>query len=155
VGEPATTRAATDGSGRAELTTPKVVFIVVAMAAPLAAVVGTIPLGFLLGNGAGLPAAYVMAAVTLLLFAFGYAAMARRVVNTGAFYTYISRGLGKGAGVVAGLVAVIAYNAQTIGIVGGFGYFSQLGLGVPWWAAALVGVAIVGALGYRSVNVSA
>jgi len=145
----------TAGSARAELTTAKIVFIVVAMAAPLAAVVGTIPLGFVLGNGAGLPAAYVMASVTLLLFAFGYAAMARRTVNTGAFYTYISHGLGKRVGVVAGLIAVIAYNAQTIGIVGGFGYFTQLGLGVPWWAAALVGVAVVGWLGYRSVNVSA
>jgi amino acid transporter len=143
------------GVARGQLTTAKVVFIVVAMAAPLAAVVGTIPLGLVLGNGAGLPAAYVMAAVTLLLFAFGYAAMARRVVNTGAFYTYISHGLGKRVGVVAGLVAVIAYNAQTIGIVGGFGYFSQLGLGVPWWIAALVGIVVVGALGYRSVNVSA
>ena len=47
----------TAGSARAELTTAKIVFIVVAMAAPLAAVVGTIPLGFVLGNGAGLPAA--------------------------------------------------------------------------------------------------
>jgi amino acid transporter len=143
------------GSARGQLTTAKVVFIVVAMAAPLAAVVGTIPLGFVLGNGAGLPAAYLIAAGSLMLFAFGYAAMARRVVNTGAFYTYISHGLGKRVGIVAGLVAVIAYNAQTIGIVGGFGYFTQLGVGIPWWIAALLGVAIVGVLGFRSVNVSA
>lgn len=140
---------------RGSLTTPKIVFIVVAMAAPLAAVVGTVPLGFVLGNGAGLPVAFALAAVSLLLFAFGYAAMARRVVNTGAFYTYVAQGMGKPPAVAAGLVAVIAYNAQTIGIVGGFAYFTQLGLGIPWWAAGIVGVVLVGLLGYRSVDISA
>lgn len=140
---------------RGSLSTLKIVFIVVAMAAPLAAVVGTVPLGFILGNGAGLPVAFAIAAVSLLLFAFGYAAMARRVVNTGAFYTYVAQGMGKPPAVAAGLVAVIAYNAQTIGIVGGFAYFTQLGLGIPWWVAGIVGVAVVGLLGYRSVDISA
>jgi amino acid transporter len=149
------TEAAEPARSRGSLTTPKIVFIVVAMAAPLAAVVGTVPLGFVLGNGAGLPVAFALAAVSLLLFAFGYAAMARRVVNTGAFYTYVAQGMGKPPAVAAGLVAVIAYNAQTIGIIGGFAYFTQLGLGVPWWIAGIVGVVIVGLLGYRSVDISA
>lgn len=149
------TEAAEPARSRGSLTTPKIVFIVVAMAAPLAAVVGTVPLGFILGNGAGLPVAFALAAVSLLLFAFGYAAMARRVVNTGAFYTYVAQGMGKSPAVAAGLVAVIAYNAQTIGIIGGFAYFTQLGLGVPWWIAGIVGVVIVGMLGYRSVDISA
>ena len=140
---------------RGSLSTPKIVFIVVAMAAPLAAVVGTVPLGFVLGNGAGLPVAFLIATCALLLFAFGYAAMTRRVVNTGAFYTYVTHGLGRRLGVAAGLVAVIAYSVQTIGIVGGFGYFTQLGLGVPWWVAALLGVGVVAALGYRSIDVNA
>ncbi|HEY7857628.1 MAG TPA: APC family permease, partial [Candidatus Nanopelagicales bacterium] len=89
------TEAAEPARSRGSLTTPEIVFIVVAMAAPLAAVVGTVPLGFVLGNGAGLPVAFALAAVSLLLFAFGYAAMARRVVNTGAFYTYVAQGMGK------------------------------------------------------------
>jgi len=91
----------------------------------------------------------------LLLFALGYAAMARRVVNTGAFYTYIAHGLGKSASLVAGLFAVLAYNAQTVGSIGGFGFFTALGTGVPWWAAALLAVAVVAVLGYRNVDVSA
>jgi len=110
---------------------------------------------FARGNGVGVPAAFVLAAVTLGLFAVGYAAMARRVVNTGAFYTYIAHGLGKRASVVAAFVAVIAYNAQTVGIVGGFGFFTQLGTKLPWGIAALVAVVVVGVLGYRSVDVSA
>ncbi|HEY6798805.1 MAG TPA: APC family permease [Kineosporiaceae bacterium] len=141
---------------RGALTTPKIVFIVIAAAAPLAAIVGTVPLMIARGNGAGVPGAFVLAGATLILFALGYAAMARHVVNTGAFYTYVAHGLGRRVSVVAALVAVIAYNAQTVGQIGGFGFFTQLGTGgVPWWVAALVSVAVVGVLGYRTVDVSA
>ncbi len=142
------------------LSTAKIVFIVIAAAAPLAAIVGTVPLMFAKGNGAGVPGAYLLAGATLLLFAIGYAAIARKVVNTGAFYTYVAHGLGKSASVVAALFAVIAYNAQTVGIVGGFGFFTytglqDAGLTIPWWAAALFAVVVVGILGYRNVDVSA
>ena len=143
-----------------QLTTAKIVFIVIAAAAPLAAIVGTVPLMFAKGNGAGVPGAYILAGATLILFAFGYAAMARKVANTGAFYTYVAHGLGKSASVVSALFAVIAYNAQTVGIVGGFGFFTYTGLKdsgitIPWWSAALFAIAFVGVLGYRSVDLSA
>jgi len=72
------------------LTTPRIVFLVVAAAAPMAAMVGTVPLAFAIGDGAGTPAVFVFAGLTLLCFSVGYAAMSRRVVNTGAFYTYIA-----------------------------------------------------------------
>src|SRR5881394_2727914 len=77
------------------LSTGRIVFLVVAAAAPMAAMVGTTPLALALGNGPALPAAYLIAGLTLICFAVGYAAMGRRVVNTGAFYTYVSHGLGK------------------------------------------------------------
>ena len=142
-------------AARGTLTTPKIVFIVIAAAAPLAAIVGTVPLMFARANGSGVPGAFLIAGATLVLFALGYAAMARQVVNTGAFYTYIAHGLGRRASVIAALVAVVAYNAQTVGIVGGFGFFAALGTGVPWWAAALGVVVVVGVLGYRTVDLSA
>lgn len=145
---------------RAELTTAKIVFIVIAAASPLAAIVGTVPLMFVKGNGAGVPGAFILAGITLILFAIGYAAMARKVVNTGAFYTYVAHGLGKTWSVVAALFAVLAYNAQTVGIIGGFGYFTYKGLldsgiNIPWWSAALFAIVFVGVLGYRNVDVSA
>jgi amino acid transporter len=140
---------------RATLTTPKIVFIIVAAAAPLGAIVLTVPLMFAKGNGPGVPVMFLAAGLSLLLFAFGYAAMARLVSNSGAFYTYIARGLGKRAGVAAAFVAVIAYNAQTVGIVGGFSYAAQLGIGVPWYIDAFILIAMVGFLGYRNVDVSA
>ncbi|HWF56250.1 MAG TPA: hypothetical protein VG223_16545, partial [Solirubrobacteraceae bacterium] len=95
-----------------ELTTPRIVFLVVAAAAPMAAMVGTVPLAFAIGDGAATPAIFVFAGLVLLCFSVGYAAMSRRVVNTGAFYTYIARGLGKPPAVGGALVAVIAYNAM-------------------------------------------
>lgn len=142
------------------LTTPKIVFLVVAAAAPLAAMVATVPLAFAFGDGAGVPAMFAFAGITLLCFSVGYAAMSRKIVNTGGFYTYVGAGLGRRMAVGSGIIAVIAYNTATVGLVGAFAYFAQSiaashGLRLPWelWAAA--GLALVGFLGYRHIELSA
>jgi amino acid transporter len=150
-------RGSADGSQ--SLGTGRVVFLVIAAAAPLAAMVGNVPLAVIYGNGAGVPAAFVIAGLVLLCFSVGYAAMSRRVVNTGAFYTYIARSLGKPAGVSAAYVAVLSYGTLTFGLAGAFGYYTSLvldGLGVTvsWWLLAAIGAAVVGVLGYRSVDIS-
>ncbi|HEY2661500.1 MAG TPA: amino acid permease [Caulobacteraceae bacterium] len=147
------------GKRRKTLSTPRIVFLVVAAAAPLAAMVGNLPLALSRGNGAGMPGAFLLATLTLLCFAVGYAEMSRRVVNTGAFYTYVAMGLGKPAGVGAAFIAMVAYVALTIGMAGAVGYFislvaQSLGFKVSWIAFAAVGVAITGVLGYRSIDLS-
>jgi amino acid transporter len=83
---------------RSTLTAPMIVFIVVAAAAPLASMVGNLPVAIAFGNGAGVPAVFLLITLVLLCFAVGYACMSRRVVNTGAFYTYVGLGLGRPAG---------------------------------------------------------
>jgi len=145
---------------RTSLSTGRVVFLVIAAAAPMAAMVGNVPLALVYGNGAGLPAAYLIAAIVLMCFSVGYAAMSRRVINTGAFYTYVARSLGKPSGVAAAYVAVLSYGALTFGLAGAFGYYTALILGtlgvdVAWWLPAAVAVVIVAFLGYRSVDLSA
>ena len=145
---------------RGALSTRRVVFLVIAAAAPMAAMVGNVPLAIVDGNGVGLPAAFLIASLVLMCFSVGYAAMSRRVVNTGAFYTYIARALGKPAGVASAYVAVLAYIALTCGLVGAFGYFTALvlaGLGVtvPWYIFSIVGLIFVGVMGYRSAELSA
>ncbi|MDH2428334.1 APC family permease [Sphaerisporangium sp. TRM90804] len=145
---------------RRSLSTPKIVFLVVAAAAPMAGMVGSVPLAFVLGNGAGVPAAFVLAGLTLLCFSVGYAAMSRRVVSTGGFYAYVARGLGRPAAVAGGLVAVIAYNSAVIGVAGAFGYFAELvaashGLRVSWMLWAALGLAVMGYMGYRRIDLSA
>ena len=87
------------GRRRVALSTRRIIFLVVAAAAPLAAMIGNLPIALGRGNGPATPAAFLFASLVLLLFTVGYAAMGRRVVNTGAFYTYVAKGLGKPAGV--------------------------------------------------------
>ena len=146
---------------RRSLTTNRIVFLVIAAAAPLAAMIGNVPIALSSGNGVGLPVAYLLAAIVLICFSVGYAAMSRRVINTGAFYTYISRALGKEVGVGAAYLALTAYTAMACGLAGGFGYFmheliySAAGVSIHWFILSVIGIAIVALLGYRSVDLSA
>lgn len=142
---------------RRALGTPKIVFLVVAAAAPLVAMAGTVPLSIGVGNGPGIPGAYLVATVTLLLFSVGYAAMSRHITRGGGFYTYIARGLGRPPAAAGAVFALVAYNGLVAALAGGIGYFlaDGLGLPVPWWVLSLVGVAIMGVLGYRNIDLSA
>jgi len=147
------------GKRRRLLSTPRIVFLVVAAAAPLAAMIGNLPISLGRGNGAGTPGAFLLAAITLFCFAVGYATMSRRVVNTGAFYTFVAKGLGKIVGVGAAFTAMVAYVSFTVGLAAFLGYFLDLALvplGVHWsWLAyAAVGMAVVAVLGYRSIDLS-
>ncbi|MBX7550281.1 APC family permease [Streptomyces sp. NPDC004232] len=142
------------------LTTPKIVFIVIAAAAPLAAMLFTVPLAFAIGTGPGVPAMFLFAGLTLLCFSAGYAAIARRISHMGGFYTHIAHGLGKRAAGGAGLLAVLAYNAATVGVLGAFAYFTRNvaashGLDLPWQVWAGLGLLLVALLGYREAEISA
>ncbi len=144
---------------RASLSTSRITFLVIAAAAPLAAMIGNLPIALGRGNGAGTPGAFAITGVILLCFAVGYAAMSRRIVNTGAFYAYITEGLGTAAGIGSAYTAIIAYLAFTFGLADLFGYFTELvltqaGAHVPWPIYAVVGIALVAVLGYRSIDLS-
>jgi amino acid transporter len=146
--------------GSTALTTRRVVFLLIGAASPMAGVVGNVPLALVYGNGVGLPAMFLVSTVILLCFTVGYAAMSRRVVNTGAFYTYVAFGLGRTPAIGVAYLAVVSYTALTLGYAGGFGYFVKLVLGsvgvnVPWVVASMFALAVVGILGYRSVALSA
>lgn len=137
-----------------------VTFMVISAAAPLTGVAGAMPIAFLLGNGAGIPATFVFVTLVMLAFAAGYVAMSRHVTNAGAFYAYAARGLGgRTAGAVA-IVALVAYNAMQFGLIGLFGgiaagVFGEHGVMLPWWGWSLIAIALVGILGYRQVDLSA
>jgi amino acid transporter len=156
------TKAATapDSGRRGRLSVAWVFLLVVSAASPITSLLGAVPLGFVQGNGAGLPAAYVIAALVLVCFAVGYAAISRRVINTGAFYSYIARGIGRPPAVGAALLAVAAYTVNIAGIAGGTGYFVhilsvELGSPVSWMWGTVPVIVLVGLVGYRSVHVSA
>ncbi|ACS87002.1 APC family permease [Musicola paradisiaca] len=135
------------------------VFFVVAAASPLTGVVGGLPVAISAGNGAGIPAVYIMAGAILLVFSFGYIAMSRYVTNAGAFYSYITLGLGRRTGISALAVALLAYFAIQIAVVAMFGFFSSMylhehfGVDLPWWLYSLVMLLVVCLLGIESVEI--
>lgn len=134
---------------------------VLAATAPLMVVAGVMPTTFAVMGIVGQPLLFVLLGAVLVLFSVGYAEMSRHVHNAGAFYAYISRGLGGTAGASAALVALVAYNALQVGIYGIFG-FEVSGLfatyaevQVAWWIPALVAALVVGALGWLKIDVNA
>ncbi|GAA1033309.1 MULTISPECIES: APC family permease [Amycolatopsis] len=142
------------------LSTTDIVFFVLAGVAPMGVVVAVLSLSVALGNGPGVPGTYLIAGVVLALFAAGYVQMSRRITNTGGFYTYAREGLGKAAGGAAACLALVTYNAGTIGIFGSLAYFSdvvagQFGLHLGWATWAVVALAAVAALSYFEVTLSA
>jgi amino acid transporter len=122
---------------------------------------GGAPVAMLLGNGPGIPAAYVVVSLILIIFSVGYTAMARHHTSTGAFYSYVARGLKQPAGGAAAIIALLGYNAMQIGLYGLFGaaasgfFVDVLGLDAPWWVFVFVAMAIIGVCGYRQVDLSA
>ena len=83
---------------RDRLGVPAVLFFVLAGVAPLTVAAGVIPTAYATTGLTGIPAAFLVIAVILALFATGYMAMTRHITNAGAFYAFISRGLGRPAG---------------------------------------------------------
>ncbi|MFJ3335907.1 APC family permease [Streptomyces sp. NPDC086766] len=134
---------------------------VLAATAPLMVVAGVMPTTFAVMGIVGQPLLFVALGAVLVLFGVGYAEMSRHVHNAGAFYAYISRGLGGTAGASAALVALVAYNALQVGIYGLFGFEVSSLLAtyadttVAWWIPALAAVAVVGALGWLKIDVNA
>ena len=138
-----------------------VVFMAVATAAPITAMTGNLPIAVGFGNGTGAPAGYLFATVVLTVFSVGYVAMAKRITAAGAFYGYISHGLGRIAGMASGMLAVLAYVVFEASIVGVFAYFTrttvadQLGVDLPWIVYAAAMLAVTGVLAHFDINLTA
>ncbi|WP_405931621.1 APC family permease [Streptomyces sp. NBC_00827] len=125
-----------------------VVFMAVATAAPITAMTGNVPFMVSAGNGIGAPASYLVAMVVLAIFSIGFTSMAKHITSTGAFYGFISYGLGRTVGLASGLLATFAYAVFEPALIGIFSVFAtttledQTGLAVPWWAFAMLMLAI-------------
>ncbi|MDO5697495.1 MAG: APC family permease [Dermatophilus congolensis] len=138
-----------------------VMFMAVATAAPITAMVGNVPIAIGFGNGAYAPAGYALATIVLTLFAFGYSAMAKHITATGAFYGYISHGLGRVIGMGAGALTTLAYVVFEAALVGIFAFFANsfvsnhLGIDIPWLVFALLMLAVNAILTYFDINLTA
>ncbi len=139
------------------------VLTVIAYNGPMAVLAGFIPVVIGAGSGLASPLVYVLIGVLLAIFAVGLNAMAARMTHAGAFYTYVTAGLGRHAGLSAGVIAMLAY----IGLVSGTYILFALGMeamlsrsdgsgsGIPWLVWAIGAWAVGSFLTLRNIAVSA
>src|SRR5882757_1306022 len=138
-----------------------IVFFVVAAAAPLTVVVALFPVIIGSGNGIGIAGTFILVAAVLTLFAVGYVAMSRHITNTGAFYAYVTKGLGRPLGLGSASLAIFGYNAIQLGVIGGFGYYaaefvkSHTDTAIPWWVFSFASMAAALLLGVRQIHAGA
>lgn len=135
-------------------------FMVIAAAAPLTVIGGNAPLAIGKGNGSGAPVGFILASVVLLLFSVGFVAMTPFVKEAGAFFSYVTKGLGTRLGMGTAYVALIAYTAIQLGIYGYMGWAMMDlvryygGPEIHWLLYALASLLLVGWLGYRHIDLS-
>ncbi|GIE06186.1 amino acid permease [Paractinoplanes durhamensis] len=128
--------------------------------APLTVCAGVFPTTYAVTGMTSIPAAMIMVAVILAVFSIGYVAMAKQIVNAGAFYSFVARGLGRPMGVGAAFVAVAAYNALQVALYGALGasvsqYLAQhFGWHVAWWVCAGLAWAATAVLGNLAVDLN-
>ena len=138
-----------------------VLFMAVANAAPITAMSFNVPIAVGYGNGTGAAGGYLFATIVLTIFTVGFVAMAKHVTTAGAFYGFISQGLGQVAGMASGMLAAVAYIIFEGSLIGGFAYFASeyvlkpMGANVHWIVIALIGIAVIATLTYYSVTLAA
>jgi amino acid transporter len=144
------------------MTTVDIVFTVLAFSAPMSVFIGYLPVIIGYGNGLGAPALFIGAGALVLAFAVGFMAMTRHLPNPGAFYAYITAGLGRPLGLGSSFVAITSYLFLYVsGLVFGGLSFQALvrdvfaGPDVPWWVYTFGLVALVAVLGYFEITLSA
>jgi amino acid transporter len=145
---------------RDRLGVPAVLFFVLAGVAPLTVAAGVIPTAYQTTGLTGIPAAFLVIAVILAIFATGYVAMTRHITNSGAFYAFVSRGIGRAVGVAAALVALLSYTFLQVGLYGALGpaaaseAAAHLGVHASWWEWALGAWAVITVLGLLRVDIT-
>ncbi|MGJ8526206.1 hypothetical protein LMG33818_001955 [Halomonadaceae bacterium LMG 33818] len=136
-----------------------VVFFVIAAAAPMTAVIGVTPAAMAYGNGAGVPGTFIIAGIIYLLFSRPYSAMSLYIQKAGAFYEYVTVGLGAALGRASGVMAVLAYFSVQLSIYSLLGIFmrnTMLGIDVslPWWLWTLITQIFIFIFGLRNIEIS-
>jgi amino acid transporter len=136
------------------------VLSVLAFSAPIVTVSGYIAfaIGFV---GQSAPLAWVIATIVLGIFAVGYTTMTRHIPRPGAFYAYISVGLGKTSGLGGAYLATVSYMLITVGIYSFSGAMISAaieafgGPTIPWWACTAVSWILITVLGHFQIELSA
>jgi len=138
-----------------------VLFMAVANAAPITAMTFNVPIAVGYGNGIGASGGYLFAMIVLAIFTVGFVAMARHVTTAGAFYGFISHGLGQVWGMASGMLAAVAYMVFEGSLIGAFAYFGSdyvlkpMGINVHWLILGIIAALVIAVLTYYSVTLAA
>lgn len=95
-------------------------------------------------SGAATPFVYGLCLVAILITASGIMEMSSKLTSAGAFYTYVTRGIGPRAGFVTGGLMFVAYALLPPAEIGLLGSYLQstlkdkLGVNIPWFVIGLV-----------------
>lgn len=150
-----------DGRLKGNLGVFGITLMVLAQAAPLTVMAGISPLMIGLGNGEGAPMTSIVVGVALLLFAFGFVAMARYIESAGAFYAYILKGMGRIFAMGAASIAVMCYTLLAVALEAYLAVVLRdtitelFNITLHWSIYALGLITLVGVLGYRNIEASA
>ncbi|GAB7040429.1 MULTISPECIES: APC family permease [Catenuloplanes] len=136
------------------------VVMVTSAAAPMTVIAAGATLQWAVTGQLGIPIAYLAVAAILTVFAVGLVDMSSHITNAGAFYAYITHGLGRHLGVGGSFIAVLAYNAMAVGMLGGAGAIAsswladEFKISTPWWICALAFWALVALFGTLRIDLN-
>lgn len=142
------------------MSTTSLMLTVLAFAAPIAVVTGFIPIAFIY-DGPGSVAAILLTMLLILTFSAGFVSMARLIPRPGAFYTYVTAGLGRVVGLAGAFLTTVSYYIMLLGSYAVFGVLvshmiiSFGGPVTPWIAWGLAGWLVTSILGYFHIELSA
>lgn len=107
---------------RGNLGTWSLILTVIAYNGPIIILAGVVPAVVGFGNGLAAPTTFLSLGLLVACLAVGVNVMATRLTHAGAFYTYITAGLGRPPGLAAGAAAVIAYVTMGSASMALFGF---------------------------------
>ncbi|GAA4012704.1 APC family permease [Streptomyces plumbiresistens] len=150
------------GGLRGNMGVTELMFTVLAYNAPVVTFLSFIPVAILLGNGLGVPVAFIACGLLIASLSYGIVAMASHLDKPGGFYAIVTAGLGRIVGLSAGFAALLGYFMATFATYGVVGLALDTvvvdlldGPHVSWWVWSLLAAAAVSVLGYVNINLSA
>jgi amino acid transporter len=111
-------------------------------------------------SGEATPFVYLVCVIALLIAASGIVEMAREFPSAGAFYTYVTRGLGPRAGFVTGGLMFVAYALlppAEVGLIGSYlqtTFRTEFSTNIPWWLIGIVPAGLMVFLAFEGIRSS-
>jgi amino acid transporter len=111
-------------------------------------------------SGEATPFVYLACLIAILITASGIIEMAREFPSAGAFYTYVTRGIGPRAGFVTGGLMFVAYALlppAEIGLIGSYlqsTFQTEFHADIPWWLIGMVPAGLMIFLAFEGIRSS-